>query len=207
MHRILVLALVFAWFAAVGAENANACSCAGGGGPCESYGGAAAVFVGTVVGHREHRVSKEVARKEDRWYPNAFKFSIEQAYLGVNGSEIEIFTGTGGGDCGYQFKSGQRYLVYAYRYSDGPLTTSICTSTKLFSKATEDLAFLGNLSSAAAGVTIYGQVIQQRRAKEGPKPIDIGVSLTIEGEHERREVPLDEEGKYRVSGLRPGKLK
>ena len=207
MRRVLFLIVAVACFLFVRVESAYSCSCAGSGGPCESYGSASAVFVGTVVGNSEIRVSREVARKEDRWYSRVFKFSVEQAYLGVNGSEIEIYTGSGGGDCGYEFKNGQRYLVYAYRYSGEQLTTSICTSTKPFSKATEDLAFLGNLSSAAPGVTIQGQVIHERRTKQESKPIDPGVSLTIEGDHERRDVTLDEQGKYRVSGLRPGKFK
>src|ERR1044072_1446300 len=141
-------------------------SCMNPGTPCESFGKAAAVFVGTVTAVRnsvrqQSKDVSELSKLEDSGEmdsaPMAYKFSIEQAYLGVAGSEVEIFTGSGGGDCGFTFQTGQSYLVYAYRYND-KLSTSICTRTKPFSKATEDIAFLGTLSSAPQGVTIYGEV-------------------------------------------------
>src|ERR1700752_2447830 len=118
----------------------NACTCGGGGAPCESYGTASAVFAGTVIGERVSKQPKQGDRTEIDWIPRAVKFSVEQAYSGVTGTEVEVYTGRGGGDCGYGFQIGQRYLVYAYRHEDR-LTTSICTRTRLFSNATEDLAF------------------------------------------------------------------
>src|SRR5215211_7937168 len=104
-------------------QTAMACSCSSHGTPCEGFGSAAAVFVGTVTAVRENDLGKgmsvsERRRKEDSgeidWSPKAYKFSVEQAYLGVAGAEIEIFTGRGGGDCGYRFQPGTRYIVYAY---------------------------------------------------------------------------------------------
>lgn len=187
-------------------QTANACTCAGGGLPCEGYGRSAAVFVGTVVSGRAKDQPKDLktARLEDSWGSRYYKFSVEQRYLGVSGTEVEILTGSGGGDCGYQFKIGQRYLVYAHRYQT-ELTTSICSRTKPFAEANEDLAFLGMLSSAAPGATIYGRVVQREKNNE------VGVSdpdvlITLEGE-ENKEVRPDAEGNFRVSGLRPGKYK
>lgn len=205
MRRVVLLIVVIAWFFFATVENANACSCAGAGTPCESYGGATAVFVGTVIGYRENPPPKDVAQRQVDWAPRIFKFSVEQAYLGV-GAEIEVSTGSGGGDCGYEFKNGQRYLVYAYRYAER-LTTSICTRTRPFTEATEDLAFLGNLSSAAPGATIYGQVSHGSPGKEDPKPIDPNISIAIEGENERKEIQPDAQGRFRLTGLRPGKFK
>lgn len=133
--------------------TANACSCGGPGTPCEGYGSATAVFAGAAVSMRENKRPDPAKREANRdqeeidVLPRTFRFSVEQPYLGIDGAEIEISTGSGAGDCGYDFKIGQRYLVYAYRYKD-QLTTSICTRTKSFERANEDLAFLGNLSSA-----------------------------------------------------------
>jgi hypothetical protein len=124
----------------------------------------------------------------------------------VEGTEIEISTGVGGGDCGYDFKNGQRYLVYAYRYQER-LTTNICSRTKPFSNANEDLAFLGNLSSAPVGVTIQGRVLRDLGGKPDTKAIDPDVSITIEGEIDTKKIRLDEQGRYRFSGLPSGKYK
>ena len=218
MRQVLVLfgIVIVLSFAS---RTVTACSCGSTGTPCESYGSAAAVFVGTVTGvmdnERPVKNSNERRKEEDSgeidWVPMSYKFSVEQAYLGVAGSEVEILTGRGAGDCGVAFQTGQRYLVYAYRHKD-KLTTSICTRTKSFSKATEDLAFLGTLSSAAPGVTIYGYVSRHpdhepKRSEVKSEPLSPDVLITIEGESEKKEIRPDTEGHFRVSDLRPGKYK
>ena len=201
--RSVVVLLGILIVISVASQTVNACSCGGTGSPCESFGSAAAVFAGTVVAMRENERPKQTERNDVRWNPRAFKFSVEQSYLGVAGTEVEVFTGSGGGDCGYDFQIGQRYLVYAYR-NDHQLYTGICTRTRPFSSANEDLAFLGTLSSAAPGVTIHGGIMD-REGKSGPVSSDI--LITIEGASERKEILPDSEGRFRVSSLRAGKYK
>ena len=201
--RSVVVLLGILIVVSLSSQPVNACTCGGSGSPCESYGKAAAVFVGTAVAVQRNEPPKQKDRREVDWSPMVYKFSIEQSYLGVSGTEVEVRTGSGGGDCGYEFKIGQRYLVYAYRYKDN-LSTSICTRTRSFSNANEDLAFLGTLSSATPGVTIYGG-IRDREGKSGP--VNSEVLITIESESERKEIRPDGEGRFRVSGLPPGKYK
>ena len=199
---IVLLGLVITF--SLAAYNVNACSCGSAGTPCESFGSADAVFVGTVVSMKENERPKQTDRGDFAWMPRAFKFSVEHAYLGVAGTEIEISTGYGGGDCGFGFKIGQRYLVYANR-SKEQLITSICTRTKSFSEATLDLAFLGTLPSAAPGIQIYGTVTQR-----GVKNETIGypdVVVTVDGESERKEIRVDSKGSFLVNGLRAGTYK
>ena len=180
--------------------NVSACTCGSTGTPCESFGSASAVFVGTPISVSE-RPQEE--GKEIDWNPVAVKFSVEQSYLGVPGTEIDVFTGRGGGDCGYRFKVGQRYLVYASQSQNKTITT-ICSRTRPFSEATEDLAFLGTLATNTPGVTIQGQVTRERSVDD---PIGSDLSITIEGESERKEIRTDAQGRFRVSGLRAGKYK
>jgi hypothetical protein len=187
----------------VASRTAHACSCLRPGTPCESYGSAAAVFVGTPISVREADRSNQ---KDVDWTPKAFKFSVEQSYLGVEGTEIEVFTGRGGGDCGYGFRIGERYLVYASNYQNR-LTTGICSRTTPFSKATDDLAFLGTLSSATPGATIYGQVVRNTPPKTNTPPINEDIVVKIEGDNVRREIHPDPHGHYRVAGLTAGKFK
>lgn len=58
---------------------------------------------------------------------------------------VAISTGLGGGDCGYGFKEGQKYLVYAHASSDPVLGTGICSGTRPLESAAgqEDISVLG----------------------------------------------------------------
>jgi Carboxypeptidase regulatory-like domain len=203
MRRLILLIAVLAVPGLV-TPVANACSCIGPRTPCEAFGTAAAVFVGTAI--RSGKAEPLKDKSEPYGAPVVVKFTVEQSYLGVDGTEIEVFTGSGGGDCGYEFKIGERYLVYAYR-DHTRLITGICTRTKPFARATEDLAFLGNLSSASAGATIQGQLTRPAAAKNDSSPIYSEMVVVVESDKVREELRPDTSGKYRISGLPPGKFK
>ncbi len=218
MRRVLVFFGIVVIFSFAGSA-VMACMCGGGGGtPCDGYGKAAAVFVGTVTRVRESEQYKgkdvaEIRKLGDSgeldWGPMAYKFSVEQAYLGVAGSEVEIFTGRGSSDCGFTFQTGQRYLVYAQRYKD-KLITSTCMRTKPFNEASEDIAYLGTLSSAPQGVTIYGTVGYPPVGPNRPdkiEPLSPDISIAIEGEAVQKVIRPDSEGRFSVSGLQPGRYK
>src|SRR5271168_3415594 len=53
-------------------------------------------------------------------------FRVTRAYKGDVGSEVQISTGLGGGDCGAVFATGLTYLVYAYGSTPRELDTSMC---------------------------------------------------------------------------------
>jgi hypothetical protein len=61
----------------------------------------------------------------------AVHFAVEESFrgTGVRGSEIVVDTGFGGGDCGYPFVPGTRYLVYAWVSGKRPYA-GICGQTK-----------------------------------------------------------------------------
>lgn len=202
-HTLLALAACL-----VCADAALACSCLRPGPPCDAYGSASAVFVGTVTGVRE----KPRTEQDADWTPRAFEFAVEQAFLGVEGAEVEVFTGSGGGDCGYGFRRGESYLVYAHRdEKDGRLKTGICTRTRPAAQAAEDLEFLRGLAGREPGVTISGRVERQRPGTNPdgtPKAEALaGAALVVEGEGVRRELRADERGRYSLSGLKPGSYK
>ncbi|HWS53574.1 MAG TPA: hypothetical protein VN228_05585 [Pyrinomonadaceae bacterium] len=190
------------------ADRALACSCLAPGPPCNAYGSAAAVFVGTVTGVRE----KPRTEQDMDWAPRVFTFAVEQAFLGVEGARAEVSTGLGGGDCGYDFRRGQSYLVYAGRdEKGGRLVTGICTRTRPASEAAEDLEFLRGLPGREPGVTISGRVERQRReaGADGARKNEplAGAALVVEGEGVRRELRADDRGRFSLPGLKPGAYK
>jgi hypothetical protein len=97
---------------------ASACSCREPPPPIEACKSSAAVFIGTVV---SGRLEGDNGRR--------YEFKVEESLKGKLNSNVEVFTGRGGGDCGYNFEIGGKYLVYAGG-SQEELGTSICTRTK-----------------------------------------------------------------------------
>jgi hypothetical protein len=186
------------------AGEATACDCRGGITPCQEYFEASAVFVGVVTGS-----SRATLDQGDHQFPQRlFQFRLEQAYRGIAGKEVSVITGMGNGDCGYDFRVGEKYLVYAFRTSDNKLSTSICTRTRLFSEAQEDLDYIRGLSTAPRGSIIFGEVnrVNRNSSDERLTPVE-GAKISIVGSSKRVEVITDSKGQYSAAELPPGAYK
>ena len=182
-------------------SEAAACECGGGGRPCEDYWNASVVFVGGVTGSSTVTLAEGTSQR-------LVHFRLNQAYKGIEGTEVQVITGLGGGDCGYGFRLGEKYLVYAFRNQDNKLHTSICTRTRPLSEAEEDLDYIRGISLAPRGSLIFGEVGRlDRNSPDGRlKPVE-GATIVIEGQSKRVEVITDSKGQYRVSALPPGAYK
>lgn len=112
--------------------------------------------------------------------------------------EIEIETGFGGGDCGYQFQVGTEYVVYAYKNGAGRLETGICSRTRPLADAAEDLKYIREMSTAPE----TGQ-LRVRTSFPGI-PGQSGATIIAEGHGQRNVVVADAAGEALFSGLRPG---
>lgn len=113
------------------------CDCFPPGTVAETRDAAAAVFSGTVV--RTHRAMFLRPRGK-----RVITFRVDRAWKGVDSRTVRVVTGWGGGDCGYPFETGQRYLVYASSEARGEaLWANICSRTAALSAAGEDLRALG----------------------------------------------------------------
>lgn len=117
-----------------------ACSCADLQPVEEELASSKAVFTGSVIEINEVLQPNGTMKRD-------VLFEVEQSWKGINQSQVMITTGSGGGDCGYDFEQGQKYLVYASNSSmygnDNDLITNICSRTNEISLAQEDLSILG----------------------------------------------------------------
>ena len=193
------------------AARAEACACTRAGSPCDALGGAAAVFVGTVTNVIEgERRTKPGGALEFK--PRLVTFAVGQPLFGAAGAEVVVATGIGGGDCGYKFERGASYLVYAYPGENGShLYTSVCTRTRPAARADEDLWYLRGVAAAPTTATVSGRV-ERKLPYPGPDGFRgnvpaAGLTLTAEAGGQTREVRVDGEGRYRVSGLAPGEVR
>jgi len=69
-------------------------------------------------------------------------FEVQRSYTGVQSKHVLVSTGIGAGDCGFDFETGRKYLVFAYKGDSGELSTGICSSTALLEESQANLAYL-----------------------------------------------------------------
>jgi hypothetical protein len=55
-------------------------------------------------------------------------FKVDRYWKGTDSSEVIVFTGAGGGDCGIRFRKGDSYIVFAEMLED-KWRTGICSLT------------------------------------------------------------------------------
>ena len=131
------------------------------------------------------------------------RMQITEVLTGVDSGqqEIEIVTGMGGGDCGYSFKTGVDYIVYAYKNSEGRLETGICSRTRPLTQAAEDLAYLRAVPQLPPTADVRVSVSDNSSASRRLLP---KVRTTISGPGGLREAITDSRGRATFAGLPPG---
>jgi hypothetical protein len=197
------LLIIFCFlFMTIGATDAYACFC-GPGPACEEVWKTSAVFAGRVIS-----VEKLEPAGEKNPYSKTVRLLVEEVFKGGPGSEVVLLQSQS--SCDVYFSLGERYLVYANEsLIANRLTTNSCTRTRLLSDASEDLAYLRGLSTAANGSTISIDVKHLKRNSEG-----VGefipmkeARLKIESSEQTLNVMTDDSGAIQVKALKPGAYK
>jgi hypothetical protein len=117
------------------------CDCMGPGTAQAARSRADAVFVGVAASVRDTLVLEEPGRRQTY---RAVTFRVRSGWKGVRTRNVTVLTGLH--SCGYTFRPGESYLVYARRTTVGgirPLLTSICTRTAAEREAAADIRALG----------------------------------------------------------------
>ena len=133
--RFVLGALMISW-----PGVAFACTCFGEPPPPKlARDASTAVFMGIV---EEIRLARP--RPSARAAYLEVRFRVLEDWKGAPFDTIRIGTGFGGGDCGYGFRVGDSYVVYARAWSDSEYAfTSICDRTSSARYALADLMTLG----------------------------------------------------------------
>jgi hypothetical protein len=219
-------------------EAASACTCAYQPSPCATFNATPVVFVGKVASIKEDKT--EIVRfgmKEEVRTGLLAHLIVEEALKGITRKEVDVVTGGGGGDCGYHFEEGERYLIYAYpnRTGDGEdrnrmssthiagsgvtvvpgsLTTSICTRTSPLKGAQNDLEVIRAILNNKPETRIFGAVSDWAEVfcKSGtcfPRYAGPLAGLTVRAQSPQgnHEAKTDESGQYKFVNLPPGKYR
>jgi hypothetical protein len=130
-----------------------------------------------------------------------------RVYQGANEDSFTVITGMGYGDCGFDFRTGQVYLVFATQIESGLYFTSICSGTNLLEYSGPAIRFLRGEAPAADDlleVTSYYERIRPQWTgsicgsviSPDEKPVkDASIELS-----EIREAPYPQNGGSELSG-------
>ncbi len=118
------------------ARSSWACSCAPGFTPQQAAAQASAIFLG--------KAEKVAAPSSSQPFGEVqVKFKVDRFWKGLTSRHVVVGTWSSSAMCGYGFREGDNYLVYAHIDSQGKLQTSLCSRTRREVDADEDLVFLG----------------------------------------------------------------
>jgi hypothetical protein len=202
------LALTVLLFLLSSASAAFSCSCISSGG-CPGLGGQKhPVFLGTVLS------VTDLPRTDGFVFLSSRKarMRVDEPFGGLPTDlyEVEIYTGSGGGDCGIAFKAGEKYLIDAFIGEDGLAHAGICSSTRRVDGAGVSLQLLRQQRDGKQLPSLIGQVAQVDRNFDGllgthdPKPLpSLLVRVTVNGT--AYETQADATGFYAFYDLPPGK--
>jgi hypothetical protein len=178
--------------------------------PCQSAWQFGAVFTGMVTEISDPGFPTVSPGSSPVSFPQKqVRIRISEMLTGLDPDqkEIVIETGLGGGDCGYDFRRGLDYIVYASKRSDGSWNTGICTPTRPVENAAEDLKYFHQLAQAAptaeVRVTTW-DVYGVRSVGAGGLPVLAGAHISIDGSGVHQTSTTDSTGRHVFSGLPPG---
>lgn len=207
--RVCLMAVVA--LTCVSLTTAWACSCEAPGPPCQNAFRVDAVFAGTVRSITELPDDRPPLRPNEARIPLAVRVDFEMvtAFRGNVAPTLSIVTAGSGPACGYSFKQGERYLVYANTNREGQLVTGICSRTRPITEAAEDLRFLETLSALKAnGARVSGTVQHWERDPATREAVDLGpvrdVRIWVRSTGMTVDAFTDGEGRYEVT-VPPGK--
>src|SRR5688500_17811072 len=162
------------------------------------------VFAGTVTGKLNTTIPARGGSYS--YYQNAFQFSVSESFRGpaIAGQEFTVHTGMGGGDCGYEFKIGTSYLVYASEYN-GKVVTNICTSTAPAARMQHVMRELRALGKGERAADLFG-MIGTSSLSVGVDPMELkplaGKKVRVIGTHgSERSTTTDDDGVYAFHNL------
>jgi hypothetical protein len=208
MTRRFYTTLLVALAGAVLTPAAEACQCGFIGPPCVAFAQTPVVFAGRVSEISKLSTPGKTGKNDGVYSRQLVRFDVEENFRGEPRKVIEVTTGFGGGDCGFHFRTGERYLVYAGEFPQQRLYTSICTRTRPLSEVASDLDFLRKRGDPGRGAGLEGTILELGRdPKTNATPtrgMMRGVRVVVERAGEKWEATTDDQGWFRVWGLPPG---
>lgn len=191
-------------------KSTYACSCMQSGPACQAFWKTDAVFDATV-----ERIESALGPEQDLGerrvsFPEKLvRMTVAHGFKGVTASgPLEVYTASDGAACGYDFKIGQRYLVFAWkRPADGRWVASLCSATQEYDGTGPSGDFVASLSGSANGGRVFGSVrTYERRFDREHTSTDRKVVATVRLVGGGKQLTAtSRNGSFEFSALQPGR--
>ena len=186
-----------------GAPSADACTCISSGPACQAFWTTDVVFDGTVL--KIDSISRDETFSDRTFQVTEFVVTLQvrQNWKGVEGETVQVTTSGSGASCGFDFKMGSRYLVFASSGgSDSRPRVSLCSFTRAYNGTGEPAAFFASLGGLETGGRVFGTIQSFTPSFSSSRsPMDLEVRLTGNG---RTLTTTAKAGRYEFSGLAAG---
>src|ERR1044072_1813295 len=181
----------------------SACPCAFAPGTCQqAWKSGDVVFTGKVM--RKVAVGESVDI-DVPYTKYGFELTVSEVFRGFafEGQKVTVQTGTGGGDCGYNFKVGTSYLVYASS-EYGQLFTNICTPTSVAADVPHLIRQLRALKKREPVADLFGMIgTSSTDDSPGVKPL-AGKQVRVSGsKNSQQTTTTDDQGIFSFQNLPP----
>jgi hypothetical protein len=162
---------------------------------CDAAWKTEAVFVGHVVSIESTPAAGRIVQ-----------LAVLEGFRGFRLTQVAIATASNEAACGYPFRIGESYLVYANRsLAGGPLSAGLCSRTRPVADATEDLTYLRSLAAIVPGsrARVVGQVqLSESSRPAGREPTGMGgVTVIARGEGRTFSTRTDARGGFVLTNL------
>lgn len=181
--------------------RALACQCKRRPPVCQAFFANSEIFSGTVVSR-----TPVTAASRGKSYVSGYqyKFSVDRTYRGATSGTALVGTGSGGGDCGYIFHEGRRYIVFA-NGSNGRIGTSICGLTAPWTSALDE-EIRKQAASKQRTASFFG-IAYIRAGKIAPAAPTSSMTVVIDPDNDPRQAVSDSQGRFKITDIPPGKHK
>ncbi|MGD1210413.1 MAG: hypothetical protein ABR973_03515 [Candidatus Acidiferrales bacterium] len=197
---------------------AQACTCSQAApGKCPGLQQGDVVFTGTVTAIED--ISYGAPKADSSGAPvdiiasrlTRYHFRIDEKFAGPDVAEIDVFSGGDDGDCGYHFKQGERYVVFAQQEAEGRLFSTICNGTRPASEARALIPQLRAMRNGTRVASVFGVL----RSADPPflAPLDDpddplpNISLKLRSRYDRFETGTDASGIYSFYDVHAGEYR
>lgn len=196
------------------------CSCVPAISPCASLQPGTVIFVGTPMTSEPTSVTQRgtiaigprAGETVTHTIPAVrFRFAVDEWIHGdIDGKTVDVSTLADTAACGYPFKVGVSYLVYASPSSDG-VAVSFCSRTGPVTARADDLVLLRETKKGSTQTRLSGAVYKMELRVDGsfsrhePQAGLPNIPVVAEGTSRKREILTDEHGRFVFVGLEPGR--